>query len=37
MLIPASIDHGIGLSAHVAAAVDEAVRIVTDLVNDRQR
>jgi hydrogenase maturation protease len=29
---PASIDQGIGLSEPVAAAVDEAVRIVTDLV-----
>jgi len=31
---PASIEHGIGLSAPVAAAVDEAVRIVTGLVGD---
>ena len=30
---PASIEHGIGLSAPVAAAVDEAVRIVVRLVN----
>jgi hydrogenase maturation protease len=30
---PASIEHGIGLSAPVAAAVDEAVRIVMRLVN----
>jgi hydrogenase maturation protease len=29
---PASIDEGIGLSAPVAAAVDEAVRVVLDLV-----
>ena len=29
---PASVDHGIGLSAPVAAAVDEAVRVVLDLV-----
>lgn len=31
---PASLEHGIGLSAPVAAAVDEAVRIVTGLVAD---
>jgi hydrogenase maturation protease len=29
---PASVDEGIGLSAPVAAAVDEAVRVVLDLV-----
>jgi hydrogenase maturation protease len=29
---PASIEHGIGLSEPVAAAVDEAVKVVTDLV-----
>ncbi len=31
---PASVDEGIGLSAPVAAAVDEAVRVVLDLVRD---
>jgi hydrogenase maturation protease len=31
---PASIEHGIGLSAPVEAAVDEAVRIVTAIVRD---
>ena len=31
---PASIDYGIGLSDPVAAAVDEAVRVVLDLVAD---
>ena len=31
---PASVGHGIGLSAPVAAAVDEAVRIVTRIVRD---
>ena len=30
---PASIDYGIGLSDQVAAAVDEAVRVVVDLVS----
>lgn len=30
---PASVDYGIGLSAQVAAAVDEAVTVVTDLVS----
>jgi hydrogenase maturation protease len=30
---PASVDEGIGLSAPVAAAVDEAVRVVLDLVS----
>ena len=30
---PASVDEGIGLSPPVAAAVDEAVRIVLDLVD----
>jgi len=29
---PASVDEGIGLSGPVAAAVDEAVRVVLDLV-----
>ncbi len=29
---PASLDHGMGLSEPVAAAVDEAVRVVLDLV-----
>jgi hydrogenase maturation protease len=29
---PASLEHGIGLSAPVAAAVDEAVRVVTGLI-----
>ena len=29
---PASVDYGIGLSEPVAAAVDEAVRVVLDLV-----
>ena len=31
---PASVDYGIGLSEPVAAAVDEAVRVVLDLVAD---
>ena len=31
---PASVDYGIGLSAPVADAVDEAVRVVLDLVAD---
>lgn len=30
---PASVDYGIGLSAPVAAAVDEAVKVVLDLVS----
>jgi hydrogenase maturation protease len=33
---PASIDHGIGLSPPVEAAVDEAVRIVTEIVGPVQ-
>ena len=31
---PASVDDGIGLSEPVAAAVDEAVRVVLDLVDE---
>jgi hydrogenase maturation protease len=31
---PATVDYGMGLSEPVAAAVDEAVRIVLDLVKE---
>jgi hydrogenase maturation protease len=34
---PASVDYGIGLSEPVAAAVDEAVRVVLDLVDGAAR
>ena len=33
---PASVDYGMGLSEPVAAAVDEAVRVVLELVTDGQ-
>ena len=32
---PATLEEGIGLSAPVAAAVDEAVRVVNDLIGER--